>query len=679
VDLGEFRLQRRTWLPAFFLLACPIAQAQSLQTPPASNGDLTQLSIENLMNVEVTSVSKKEQKLSRTAAAVFVITQEDIERSGATNIPDLLRMVPGLDVAQINGSTWAISARGLNGQFSNELLVTMDGRNVYTPSFGGVFWDTFDLPLENIERIEVIRGPGGTVWGENAVNGVVNIIQKKAGQTTGALVVAGGGNRDAEFGTAQYGGKLGRRTDYRVYSKYFNREAMEGASDENGRDGWHLLRAGFRSDTTFSGKDSLTVQGHMYGGREGDPAMTLPSITSPGLVDTEVFVNLSGGFMQSIWDHTYSERSDSTLMVSYDQYERCNLLGDKRKTFNADFHHHLAWRERQEFVWGLGYRQTAEDSDGTIEFSLNPPKRSTHVFSGFVQDEIAVIPNRLYFTIGTKLEHNTYSGFTPLPSVRAAYEFNDRHMVWAAISRAVRTPAEIDVALRLNTGGFTEPDGTPVLISVFGNPHIRDEQVTAYEAGYRTTIGQRLSVDLAAYYNDYQHQLSAEPAKPFFETAPLPPHLVLPTTNANLIAGEEHGVEIAAKWKVTNRWTLSPSYDFARIHMHRTAPSQDRETESETEGSDPHQHARIRSHVDLPHKAGWDVAVYFTDRLLSQDVPSYTRLDTGVSWHCTERVSLGVFGENLWKPQHLEFIDSNAATDFTLIKRSWYAKVTWHF
>src|ERR1700687_4754444 len=262
--LQQSRLHRLSFLLAFFFLAGPIARGQSSQTTPSSQGDLTQVSIENLMNMEVTSVSKKEQKLSRTASAVFAITRDDIQRSGATSIPDLLRMVPGMEVAQINGNTWAISARGLNGQFSNELLVMMDGRNVYTPTFGGVFWDTFDLPLENIERIEVIRGPGGTVWGENAVNGVVNIIQKKAGETRGAMVVAGGGDRTPEFGTAEYGGNLGRRTDYRVYSKYFDQEAMNGADHEDGRDGWHLLRTGFRSDTTFSEKDSLTVQGNMY-------------------------------------------------------------------------------------------------------------------------------------------------------------------------------------------------------------------------------------------------------------------------------------------------------------------------------------------------------------------------------------------------------------------------------
>jgi iron complex outermembrane recepter protein len=655
------------------LLAPPCAYGQFAQGPASPHPDLTEKSLEDLMNVEVTSVSKKQQKLSRTASAVFVITQEDIQRSGATNIPGLLRMVPGMDVAQINASTWAISARGLNGEFSNELLVMMDGRNVYTLTFGGVFWETFDVPLENVERIEVIRGPGGSIWGGNAVNGVVNIIQKKTSETTGAMVVAGGGNGEQGFGTTQYGGPVGEHAHYRIYSKYFNESALRGG------DGYHLLRGGFRGDATFSPRDSWIVQGNLYAGREGDPTTILPSITAPGPVKAERFVNLSGGFLQSIWDHTYSERSDSKLMVSYDRYERTDLLRQRRQTFNVDFNHHFQLGARQEWVWGLGYRATAEHTDGTLSESLVPPSQSTSVFSAFVQDEITAIPDRLYFTLGAKLERNTYTGFAPLPSARAVYEFNDHRMLWASVSRALRIPADTDVALRVNVAGDTGPDGIPVLVSTFGNPHVKDEIVIAYEAGYRTTIGQRLSVDFAAYYNHYTNQISVEPATPFFEAAPLPPHLVLPSTNENLIDGETHGLEIAANWKVAQRWTLSPSYELERIHMRSRQPSRDVTTGPETEGSDPRQQAHLRSHVDLPHKVGWDVAAYFTDRLLAQGVGSHTRVDTNVSWRCTEHLTLTLAGQDLLKARHLEFVDPSGDTRSTLIRRSWYAKLTWHF
>jgi iron complex outermembrane recepter protein len=433
------------WYVLLALLVNHTASAQSEPDPAATRRDLTQQSLEDLMNVEVTSVSKKGQTLSRTASAVFVITQEDIQQSGAINIPDLLRMVPGMAVAQINGNTWAITARGLNGQFANELLVMIDGRNVYSPTYGGVFWDTLDVAMESIERIEVIRGPGATVWGENAVNGVVNIIRKKAGDTQGVLVVAGGGNTDQGFGTLEFGAKLGKHTGYRIFSKYFNGDHMNDRDGKDGGDGWHLLREGFRSDTTISENNSLVFQGALYTGREGDSLAILPSITSPGQVNRQLFANLSGGYLQSSWNHTYTERSDSTLSASYDGYERSDRLGDKRKTFSVDFQHHFQQGQRQDIVWGLGYRWTAETSDGSFEASLIPPNQSTSMVSGFAQDEIALMPNRLYLTVGAKMEYNSYSGFALLPSARAVYQFNRRSMTWAAISRAVRTPAETDV------------------------------------------------------------------------------------------------------------------------------------------------------------------------------------------------------------------------------------------
>jgi iron complex outermembrane recepter protein len=653
------------------------ARAQDEQHKPE---DLANASLEDLMKVEVTSVSKKEQTLSRTAAAVFVITQEDIERSGAANIPDVLRMVPGMDVAQINASTWAVSARGLNGQFGNELLVLIDGRNVYTPTFGGVFWDTLDLPLENIERIEVIRGPGASVWGENAVNGVVNIIPKKAADTHGVMMTAGGGNTEPRFGTLQYGGLMRGKVDYRVYGKYFDEQDMRPLDGPNAGDGWHLIRGGVRTDTRLSDGDTLTVQGDMYTGREGDPTFRLPSLFAPGPTDQQLFVNVSGGFVQSMWNHDFSGRSDMTLSGSYDTYERSDLLDDHREAANLDFRHHYVAGKRQEIVWGAMFRYTTEESHGSTGVSLVPPKQDETIFSFFVQDEIAAIADRLYLTAGSKFERNTYSGFAAMPTVRVVYQFSQRRMTWAAVSRAVRSPAQVDTSLRQNSGAITEPDGTPAVISSFGNPNVKDEGLVAYEAGYRMTLCKTLSVDLAAYYNDYDNQNSDEPAPPFFETTPAPPHLVLPTIEENLNHGETHGAEIAAKWKVTSRWTLDPSYDFERLHFHPSSGSQDFETGPSTEGSDPRQHARLRSNVDLTEKIGWNVAAYFTGRLAAQDVPSYTRLDTNLIWHIRENVTFGIYGQNLLKDRHLEFDDSQgSSTRATLVRRSAYAKLTWRF
>jgi len=645
----------------------------------AQQQDLTQLSLADLMNVEVTSVSKKEQKLSRTASAIFVITSEDIRRSGATNIPDLLRMVPGVDVAQIDANTWAISVRGLNGRFSNELLVVVDGRNVYTPTFGGVLWDTLDMPLEDIERIEVIRGPGATVWGVNAVNGVINIISKRAAETRGVMVVAGGGNLDQGFGTVQYGGGLGKSTDYRLYTKYLNQDQLPDLAGGNGGDGWHLLQAGFRSDSRLSPRDTLTVQGRVYSGVEATPALFLPSVLAPGYQEIDQTVDLSGGFLQSVWEHKYSSRSDTVLQVSFDRYKRDDILGEERNTVAIDFQHHIAWGSRQDIVWGAGYSYTQSDTQGDFTISLNPADLDMQLFSTFLQDEVSVLPDKLYVTIGTKLEHNLYTGFNLMPSARVAWTPDTRNMFWAAVSQAARTPAETDTAIRANVGGFPGPGGVPVLLAFVGNPHFKNEGLIAYELGYRTELSTHLSLDLATYYSDYDHQQTDEPAAPFFEATPPPAHVVVPLTFQNLMHGEAHGLEMAVNWKATDRWTLSPGYAFEQIHMHLDPGSQDTGSVLDAEGTTPVQSAQLRSHLDLVRGFSWDASAYFVDRLRSGDSPSYTRLDTGLTWHFMEGLALSVVGQNLAQGRHLEFLDDSKTVRATLVKRSAYAKLTWQF
>jgi iron complex outermembrane receptor protein len=631
------------------------------------------------MNTQVTSVSKKEQSLSRTASAIFVITADAIRRSGATNIPDLLRMVPGVDVAQIDANTWAVSIRGLNGRFSNELLVLVDGHNVYTPTFGGVFWDVLDLPLEDIARIEVIRGPGGTIWGANAVNGVINIITRTAAETRGGMVVAGGGNLDQGFATVQYGGRLGKSTDYRVYTKYFNQDHMPGLTGQDGADGWNVLRGGFRTDSNLSAKDKLMVRGDVYTGEEGNPDSLLLSVTSPAQQDVNLAVPLSGGFLQSVWDHAFSDRSDTTLRISFDRYKRDDVLMERRKTFDVEFQHHFAWGSRQDIVWGANYSVTDSDTHGDLSFSLNPADVNMQMFSLFIQDEIALVPDALCLTVGARLDHNYYTGFDIFPGAQISWTLNRRQMLWAAISQANRTPAETDTGSRVNFAGFPGPSGTPTLAALVGNPHFDNETLTAYQTGWRTAVREDLSLDLAVYYDAYHSQETIEPAAPFFETTPAPPHLVLPVTYENLMHGEAHGFEIAANWKATGRWTLSPGYAFEQIHMHLDPTSQDTSSVLDAEGNSPVHSAQLRSHFDLAHGVGWDASTYFVDRLGSGQIASYTRLDTGLTWHWTERLGMSLVGQNLVKDRHLEFVDDSGSVRSTLIKRSAYAKFTWQF
>jgi iron complex outermembrane receptor protein len=656
---------------AFVALAAISAWAQN------PSKDLANESLEDLMNIKVTSVSKQEQKVSRAAAAIFVITSEDIRRSGATNIPDLLRMVPGVDVAQINANTWAVSVRGFNGRFSNKLLVLVDGRTVYTPNFGGTFWDVVDLPLLDIERIEVIRGPGGSIWGTNAVNGVINIITKTAAETKGTTVETGGGNIDRGFATLQYGGNLGAKTDYRIYTKYFNQDQYPGLNGPDGGDGWHAQRGGFRADSAFSAHDKLTVQGDVYNGREGQSELFLPSITFPSVENVETGVDFSGGFIQGIWNHTFSARSDTTLQFSYQRSKRHDPVGETRGTLDVDFQDHFLWGARQNIVWGLDYRDSRSDVRGSLAVSFDPADLDTHLFSSFIQDEFTVVQDRLYVTVGTKLEHDYYNGFAAMPSASVVWTPNDHRTFWASVSRAVQTPSAVDASIRLNFAGFVGAGGTPTVIGLVGNPDFKNESLMAYEAGYRTTLTDRVSIDFAAYYNNYTDQSTTEPGTPFFEDTPSPPHLVVPSTYGNLMFGETQGLEIFANWKVLDRWTLSPGYALEQIHMHLEPGSQDTTSVDQTQGSSPENSAQLRSHLVLPRGLASDTSVYFVDRIADPAIPSYTRLDTGLTWKWKEGTVFSLVGQNLLKDRHLEYEDVLRSTAGTLIKRSVYAKLTW--
>lgn len=641
--------------------------------------DLANQSLQDLMNMQVTTVSKTGQKLSQTAAAVFVITQRDVARSGARDIPDLLRMVPGLDVAQINGNTWAVNSRGFNSRFANQLQVLVDGRSVYSDSFGGVFWDQLDMPLDDIERIEVIRGPGGSVWGGNSVNGVINIITKKASKTKGVVAVAGGGTEEQGFGTLQYGGSAGKSTDYRIFAKYLNEGALQGMTGGGGGDGWHSLRGGFRSDSHLSTRDVLTVEGDMYSIGEGSPTYNLPSLTSPAPVPIESVFGVTGGFLQSVWKHASSPTSDSTVEVSYDRYERDDVLFDHRGTLDLNFQHHFEWGNRQSVLWGGEYRRSTSTTNGNLYVSYSPADLNTNLYSGFVEDEFSLIPRHVTVTAGARLEHNYFSGFDFMPGARVAWTVNPQATLWAAVSRAERTPSEVDTDLRANLASFPGAGGVPNLVAFIGNPNIKDEGLTAFEAGYRTSLTRRLTADFAAYFNIYDHQETTEPATPFFENTPAPPHLVVPTIYENLMHGEAQGLEISASWRPASRWTLSPGYAFEEIHMHLAPTSQDTTSVSAAQGASPTHSAQLRSHVRLWRGLDFDVSGYFVDRLTDPVVPSYTRVDAHLSWSFAEKATISVVGQNLAQDHHEEFVDTLNTVQSTLVKRSAYVQFATHF
>ena len=662
--------------------ACLFLVITALLCPPAPSQeqkrDLTALSLEDLMNIEVTSVSKKEQKLSHTAAAIFAISAEDIRRSGATRIPDLLRMVPGIDVAQIENSVTAVSARGFNGRYANDLLVLVDGREVYTPTFGGVFWDVLDLPLQNVERIEVIRGPGGTVWGGNAVNGVINILTKPATDTQGAMIVAGGGNLGQAFGTLQFGDRLSKSTAYRLYSKYLNQGQLGGLNTPEGADNWHMIRAGFRTDSTLTAHDGLMFQGDLYRGREGLPTSLLTGIGAPRQ-EVNTWMDLSGGFLQSAWKHRFSTRSDTDLELSFDRYKRLDVLGESRNTFAVDFQHHFAWKARHDIVWGVNYSHSDFDSQANLNISFTPSASVFTKAGSFIQDEIALVPSRVFFTLGTKLEKNTYTGLNLMPSARLGWMPGRGHMFWAAVSRAIRSPGTDNVNMRINFSGFPGPHGLPVLTGIIGNPNFDDEHMLAYEAGYRTTVIKNLFLDIATFYNLYSNRPTLQAMPPFIEAAPPPPHVFLPVSGRNLMSGEAHGIELTATWRVTDRWMLSPSYAYRGIHMYLRAPSADWSSILVAEGSSPVHSAQLRSHFNLCSSFSWDAASYFVDRLRSGPVPAYTRVDTGITWQPVKTFTASIFGQNLADSEHLEFLDDRHSVKSTLVGRGFHAEMTWTF
>ena len=648
--------------------------------PQQKPKDLSDKSLEDLMNIEVTSVSKKEQKMSRTASAIFVITAEDVRRSGARNIPDVLRMVPGLDVAHIDSNKWAISSRGFNEQFADKMLVLIDGRTVFNPLFSGVYWDVQDILLEDIGRIEVIRGPGATVWGANAVNGVINVITKPAKDTQGALLTASAGNQERGSSAVRYGGKLGGQGHYRFFAKYLNRAPFADSSGKDAADDWHVQRGGFRTDWDLTKRDSLTVQGDYYNGVAGVTVPGVISLSPPMLRSLDDRTHVAGGNVLGRWNHRFSDRSETTLQLYYDRADRGDLLlGEVRHTVDLDFDHHVALGTRHEILWGLEQRFTTDRTAGSLTFSFDPSRRGNNLASGFFQDEIMLLPERLWVTLGTKLEHNDFSGLEVQPNIRFLWAPHESHAIWAAVSRATETPSRLEANGRINKDVFPGAGGTPTLLSEFGNPRLHAESVLSSELGYRAQVNKRLSLDVATFYNLYHQLDSAEPGAPFLEVSPPPPHLVLPLVFENKVHGVTHGIELATNWSVTDRWTLHSGYTLLQMHLHVDPSSGDASVGKEIEGESPKQQFQLRSQLNLPHGLEFDTSLQYISRLLTFGVPSYTRLDTRLAWQPKESLEISIVGQDLLRPRHFEFGSADQLASATQVKRSVYGKVTWRF
>ena len=656
--------------------ACAVLGAQ-VQSAPR---DLTTLRIEDLMNVDVTSAAKKEQKISRVPAAIFVITQEDIARSGATNVADLLRMVPGLEVAQITPSTWAVSARGFNGQYSNKLLVLVDGLAMYTPIFAGVYWDAQDLTLDSIERVEVIRGPGATVWGANAVNGVINIITKRAQDTQGLLASVHGGTLEYGGGSVRFGGHLGSRGAYRVFADGFDMGPFLTAEGKSAEDGWYAFHGGFRADAEISHQDSLTLEGEADRGNEGETITTILSLEPPVNGTLMLRDRFSDWHALARWKHVTSPDADTSLQVYFERSNRDDpTYGVGLNTIDLDFQRRTRWRKRHDVVWGLGYRLNSDTSEAAFRISFFPAKLKSQIFSSFIQDEVELVRDRLYVSLGTKFEHEYYNGFNFQPSARITWTPSDRETFWASISGAQRTPSRVETAIRYNYEAFPGAGNLPTLISVFGNPEQKNEQLIATEVGFRKDVSDRVSFDGTVFFNQYRDLRTSEAEAPRLEAEPAPEHVLVPMTFGNLIHGETHGAEMFANVKLASHWTLSPGYAFLTMHLHPDAASTDVTSGPQAEGGIPNQQAQLRSNVNLLWHLQWTTLAYFVGRLDAPAIPSYTRVDSNVAWRPSEKISLGVAGQNLVRNLHPEYAGPDVTVMPSLVRRSAYAWLTWRF
>src|SRR6267142_1135858 len=657
--------------------------AQGQQRVP----DVTTLSMEDLMNMQVTSVSKRTQKVADAAAAVFVITQEDIRRSGATSIPEALRLVPGLEVARIDENKWAIASRGFNGRFDNKLLVLIDGRSVYTPLFSGVYWNVQDVMLEDVDRIEVIRGPGATLWGANAVNGVINVITKKAKSTQSTVVTAGAGTEERAAGGARYGGKVGDNTYFRAYGKYFNWGPSAYPSGMTAHDGWDALRGGFRADWTPAGANSFTLQGDIYRSRFNE-TLTVASLSAPY---SNTFPNdgkYSGGNILGRWNHT-SEGSSISLQMYYDNTTITDhsLFGDHQNIFDIDFQHGFHAGDSQQFVWGLGYRSIRDKNDPSFTVSLDPNRVTLNQFSAFLQDEISLVDNRLQITLGSKFERNKFTGIEIEPNARLLWNLTPNQSIWTAVSRAIRTPALTEEGLRLNSavippGTPANPTPFPAVIAVFGshrfNSQFNSEDLLAYELGYRVQATSNLSLDIATFYNNYSNLRTAEPGAPFVEGSPAPTDIVVPFVAGNKMGGGTYGVELFADWRVVPKWRLVGSYSYLQMNIRKNADSLD-PTPDSPNGSSPRHQWYVRSSLDLPKPFEQDTTLRFVDHLASLNIPSYYSLDAHLGWRPIPQVEFSIGGQNLLDNQHLEFIPDFINTAPTDVKRTVYGSMTFKF
>jgi iron complex outermembrane receptor protein len=642
-----------------WLLISAFSSASVQQT-----NDYLEMSLEELSNVEVSLATKKEESIFTVPSAAYVLTSEDIRRSGATTVMEAMRLVPGLNVAQLNAHTWAISSRGFNQQYANKLQVMIDNRSVYTPLYGGVFWDMQSLMIEDVERIEVIRGPGGALWGANAVNGIINIVTKKASDTQNGLMSATAGSNRG-IGSLRYGGKLGSQTFYRAWSQYYTMDDSYRADDHKSVDGWNATSGGFRIDSMLSKADTLMLQGSAFendaGNQETIYLPTVPFYTSTVVNDKNI---LRGFNFLSRWTRQIDTDSDITLQAYFDRNERHTRSYDYvASTLDFDFQHHLVMNDSHELTWGAGFRTIRDDIDGTLVFDMNPDKRTMNLYSVFIQDKITLKPEQLYLTLGSKFEHNSYTHFEYQPSAKLLWTPDSRQTVWAGVSRAVHVPTRYD---RDSTTLIAVMG--PTQMKVLGSDDVESEQLLAYEIGYRSRQSETLFWDVSLFLNDYDKLRTTER-----KTTPGLTALEFD----NKMRGQVYGGELAATWQARKDWTIKSGYSL--LFMDLTPYDSSNYTgDADIETRSPQNQFFVHSMMNLDKNLELDLMPRYTDSLLGAGADSIFDLDVRLSWHITPNAELSIVGQNLLNNHHAEYASDAAALN-TETSRACWLKLVYRF
>jgi iron complex outermembrane receptor protein len=646
------------------IAAAPVAWSQA---------SLADASLEDLLKVQVTSVSKKEQTLARTAASVYVIGADEIRRSGAQTMPDVLRLAPGVNVAQIDANAWAISIRGLNSRYSNKVLVLVDGRAVYNNTFGGVYWDQIDLPLETVERVEVVRGPGGTVWGANAVNGVINIITKSARQSSGVLVAQSAGSDGSTRSLVQQGGAAGNQGAYRTFASWSRFHSMDVLPGVDAGDGWNRLQAGFRGDWQLGGANGLTVEGNLFRNRGSQNRRDF-FVDLPGATTFNEPVRSMGGNFLGRWAHTSASGAQTALQVYLDGYHRLDL-GTTESFLAVDFdlQHHFS-AGRHDVVASVGYRtlKTAIGTNGPI--TTNPPRRTDGLYSSSIQDEMR-LADKVWLTVGSKFEHNSYTGFEFEPSLRVAWAPSPRQTLWAATAQAIRQPARTEAGVHVQIAAVPIGETTELLITLDGNPGVQSERLRDVETGYRGQWSRTVSLDASAFYGNYRGLLIPDdPPLAFGRSGDI--NLVLQRlVYRNLAAAQTYGGEASLTWTPVPRWRLTGEY--ANLHQTATGPAISG-VPLPTENNAPRHAVQVRSSLNLARRIEWSQWFAGASRFAPAGIEGRLRVDTRLAWRPREDLEIGVTGQNLYRPGYIEF------TDLTWIvssrnSRRIFGNVAWTF